>query len=194
MTEGGSHSGRPGQGAYGFIFRLQRAPERGPGRTLFSEIPGREWLLCPRRPCPKCLLSGSGGDPRTWDRDPTKACASSLHLRLPPSSFLQLHLPGRSAWLPPSWARRASAPRTGCLWAPPSAGHTQAAPALIPADSSANHRDSLAPPCPNRQNAQHEEKGQTAGRTSRLSGMGDSRIRGLRRWGPLKEEYARLPE
>lgn len=104
-------------------------------------MPDRGLFLCPRRPRPEFLLGGGRGDPRSWHRDPTKPCASSLHLRLPPSSFLTP--PSSGAW-PSSLHPEPGGPP--CLWAPQSVVHAQAAPALIPADSSANYQDSLAPP------------------------------------------------
>lgn len=89
----GLHSGRPGRGAHSSVFRLQRAPEREPGRILFSKIPGRGRLLCPRRPCPKPLLSGSRGTLAVGTGTPPRpvppASTSGCHLVLSSDSTFE---------------------------------------------------------------------------------------------------------
>lgn len=65
----------------------------------------------------------------------------------------------------------------GLLWVPEPVGHTQGAAALIPADqpvpTTMIRQSSFAL---RRQNAQQEEN-ETAGRTSRLSGLEDAWMR-----------------
>lgn len=104
-------------------------------------------------PLPSQTLPGTlpwwlGGASPHWDRDPSNACLSSLRLDLSSDFTVQWPCPG-SLHPEPGGAPRL---RMGSLWVLQSEGHMQAAPALIPSDSSTNHL------CPKRQQAQQEEK------------------------------------